>query len=685
MDKIVMLLFIVFVLFSSINAQNNPFLLDSKIRDIFLDNLSGELAKNHVYKISRYHRVQGSRGYRASAKYVLEQLRNYGFNEEDAYIESFKSDGRIVYQTWQSPSGWDMEKAGLNMLEPYNEKIVRFPEVAMSLITYSNPGDVTAELVWVGEGISEADYSEKTVSGKFVLATGYGGSVHRLAVLKYGAKAVICYLDDDRAKEHPDMLAYTGMWPKTEELDRVTFGFNISKRQGDKLRTLVESGQKVVMNGWAKGIGLEPYFMDVVVAHIRGSLDPEEEIVFCAHLDHPKESANDNASGSAALLDIAGTIKELTGSRQLPTPKRSLRLLWVPEFYGSMAYIDSHEKLVGPDKGGKILGNLNLDMVGENLEMIHTKMILTRTPDSNPSVLNDVVENMAELVDNINIRTARGSQSVFNYRITPYSGGSDHMVFIDRKIPGIMIGHSPDYTHHTSDDTPDRVDPVELKRTEMIAVSTYWYLANLDQQQALELAYMTGANSAKRLGQVPQKIMRNMSKAGNSNNSSLKFEIENKFEHLLQREIKTLNSILYFCSSSKIRTLIKRLNNQLKQQKQLLLEGVQNELSELNFPEKNSLSEAEKPDNRIPVRITRGPLSSGLPESKLPEDRKELYSSDDFIINGNIRFELLNFLDGKLTVSEIRNALSAEFVPVKTKIVARFIEDLVYTGLAEWK
>ena len=680
-----MFLFIVFILFSSVNAQNNPYLLDPKIRDIFLDNLSGELAKDHVFKISRYHRVQGSREYRASAKYVLEQLRNYGFNKADAYIESFKSDGRVIYQTWQSPSGWDMENAELSMLEPYSEKIVRFPEVAMSLMTYSNPGNVTAELVWVGAGISETDYFKKNVSGKFVLATGYGGSVHRLAVLKYGAKAVICYLDDDRAKEYPDMLAYTGMWPKTEELDRVTFGFNISKRQGEKLRTLLESGQKVVMKGWAKGIGLEPYFMDVVVTHIRGSESPEQEIVFCAHLDHPKESANDNASGSAVLLDIARTLKELTGNKQLSQPKQSLRLLWVPEFYGTMAYIDRHEELVGPEKGGKILANLNLDMVGENLEMIHTKMILTRTPDSIPSVLNDVVENMAEMVDNINIRTVRGSQSVFNYRITPYSGGSDHMVFIDRKIPGIMIGHSPDYTHHTSDDTPDRVDPVELERTEMIAVSTYWYLANLDQQQALELAYLTCANSAKRLGQASQTITRKMSHAGKSDKTSFQFEVENQFDHLLQRELETLNSILYFYSSAKIRTLIKRLNNQLKQQKKFLLEGIQDELSEITFSEKNRSSRPEKPDNRIPVRQTRGPLSSGLPESQLPEDRKGFYSSNDFILNGSIRFELLNFIDGKLTVSEIRNAVSAEFIPIKTKIVARFIEDLVYAGLAKWK
>jgi len=104
------------------------------------------------------------------------------------------------------------------------------------------------------------------------------------------------------------MLAYTGMWPRSEELKRVTFGFNISNRQGEKLRQLLESGKKVVLNGKVSGIGLESFYMDIVVAHIRGSEFPEDELVFSAHLDHPKESANDNSSGSAALIDIAPNI-----------------------------------------------------------------------------------------------------------------------------------------------------------------------------------------------------------------------------------------------------------------------------------------------------------------------------------------------------------------------------------------
>jgi len=285
-------------------------LLDPAVRDLLHEALSGEIAKDHVIAITRNHRIQGSRGYRDAANYVVEELRNYGFSEQDAYVESFPSDGRVTYQTWQSPSGWAIEWGELRMLAPYEERITGYPEIGMSVITYSNAGDATAELVWVGRGTSDADYVDKDVREKIVLATGNGGAVHRLAVLKYGAKAVVCYLDDNRAKQYPDMLAYTGMWPRTEELDEVTFGFNLTNRQGEKLREILKSGRKVVVRGQVKGIGLEPYYMDVVVAHIRGSEMPDEELVFSAHLDHPKESANDNASGSAALLDIAQSLRQ---------------------------------------------------------------------------------------------------------------------------------------------------------------------------------------------------------------------------------------------------------------------------------------------------------------------------------------------------------------------------------------
>ncbi|MCH7783633.1 DUF4910 domain-containing protein [candidate division KSB1 bacterium] len=683
MKRISILFAIVFFVSSQLQAQQFQQLLDNKTRDLLHEALSGELAKEHVIQITRHHRIQGSRGYRDAANYVLEQLRSFGFSESDAYIESFKSDGIVTYQTWQSPSGWDIESAELRMIEPYEERIVGYPEIAMSVITYSNAGDETAELVWVGAGTSDSDYAGKDVKDKFVLATGYGGNVHRLAVLKYGAKAVVCYLDDDRAAEYPDMLAYTGMWPRTEELDRVTFGFNLTNRQGEKLKNLLLSGQKVVVHGRVSGIGLESYFMDVVVAHIRGSEFPDEELVYSAHLDHPKESANDNASGSAAILDMARALNELIENGRLERPKRSLRFIWVPEYYGTMAYVDAHPEMVGPEYGGSFLANINMDMVGENQEIIHTQMYSTRTPSSIPSVLNDVVANMVEMVSNMDIRTPRGSLSKFNYAIVPYTGGSDHNMFIDRKIPGVMFGHTPDYTHHTSEDTPDKVDPVELERTEIIAAGTMLYLANLDEPQAIDLANLTAANSFYYLGEAARRANRLITTSSLSNILEAWLEALLILEHEAVWQQQSISSILYFNNEEMTRETIASLTANIDQLLNTFLRNLRISV------ESNGVSVSDYPkfsiDTRVPVRLTRGPLASGIPENRLDPADAAWYNSSDFTLTGNRRFELHNFINGTLNVTSIRSALSAEYGPVPIEVVTRYIEDLIKAGVVRWK
>jgi hypothetical protein len=650
-------------------------LLSRDLQRLLLEELSGERAKEHVIRITRFHRVQASPGYRQAAEYVLQQLRKAGFSDKDAFMESYPSDGKIHYQTWQSPSGWSMEEAELWMVEPEARLLVRYPDVAMSLITYSNPGDVTAELVWVGTGTRDEDYTGKDVRGKFVLATGYGGEVHRKAVLKFGARAVVCYLNDERAKRRPDMLAYTGMWPRPEEVERVTFGFNISYRQGEMLRRMLESGKRVVLHGRVRGKGLYPFFMDVVVARIQGQQRPEETLVFCAHLDHPKEAANDNASGSAAMLDIAITLKRLIDGRKLPPPKRSFLFLWVPEWHGTMAYLDKHPEFKGPDLGGTYLAGLNLDMVGEHLELLHSKMILTRTPSSIPSILNDVVASMAGMVDRMTIRTARGSETAFNFRVAPYGGGSDHMMLIDRKIPCMMIGHSPDYTHHTSDDVPERVDPVELERTEIIALGALWYLANLTPEQARDAVYLAYGNAVQRLAGVQRSILKALTRA--EPGYSLQ-EAQNKLLHHVRWEQQVLRSVLKFENSRATRELVGRLSGHLKRTGELYMK-------DLRAYAKKDRKAKFQDDDRIPVRLTRGPLAFDLPESKLPANRARWYRSSKFPFSGNMRFELVNFIDGKRTVKEIRDALSAEFRPVALEDVARYLEDLVQAGLVKWK
>ena len=658
-------------------------LIEPDLRDLLHESLSGEVAKDHVIQISRHHRIQGARGYRDAAHYVLEQLHGAGFTRDNAFIESFLSDGKVAYQTWQSPSGWDIDWAELRMVAPYDERIVGYPEIAMSLITYSNPGDVTAELVWVGSGTRDSDYEGKAVAGKFVLATGYGGNVHRLGVLKYGAAGVVAYIDDDRAKEFPDMLQYTGMWPLTEELEHVTFGFNLSNRQGERLRDMLQSGQRVVMRGEVRGIGLESYFMDVPVARIPGSDPDAGEFIVSAHLDHPKESANDNASGSAATLDMAITLKRLIDSGRLERPKHSLLFMWVPEWNGTMAYIDAHPEMAGPDLGGKHLMNINMDMVGEHLELLHSRFIMTRVPYSTPTAVNDVVLNMAQMVDGMNVRTARGSLSRFNYQLTQYSGGSDHMMFIDRRIPGVMFGHSPDYTHHTSDDTPDKVDPVELERTEIVAAASMLYLANLSAEQGVDLAYLVGAASAKRLGASGRRAGRLLAGSSRHDGPAVDrwFEAENVVRHVAQWERETVSSVLHYNDAEPVRQAVELAHNQIDGQERALLEALRNQANSVGVSTGGS---RRSTDDRVPVRVTRGPLDFGLPESRLTPDAAAWYSSRDFTLNGNERFELVNFIDGERSVIEIRDALSAEFRPVLLEVVARYVDDLVQVGVVGW-
>jgi hypothetical protein len=394
---------------------------------------------------------------------------------------------------------------------------------------------------------------------------------------------------------------------------------------------------------------------------IRGSERPEEELVIAAHLDHPKESANDNASGSAAMLDMARALKMLIDEGRMSRPKRSIRFLWVPEWNGTMAYIDQHPELVGPGLGGSYLAHINLDMVGEHLEILHTRMGITRTPASLPSALNDVVENMAQMVDGMNVRTPRGSQSTFNYRVTAYGGGSDHMMFIDRKIPGMMIGHG-DYTHHTSEDTPDKVDPVEIERSEIIAAGAFLYLSDLSDAEAMDLAYLVAANGAQRLVAAARRAR---SLAGP--------DAANLMRHAGTWERQALQSILTFRDSPDVRATIETLDAQLEVQAVALAAEVA-----------GGPSWVQRGDDRVPVRLTRGPLDFGLPETKLPEGAAAWYRTEGRVLNGTVRFELVNFVDGTRTISEIRDAVSAEFSPIPTEVVARFFEDLVTVGVMDW-
>ena len=93
-------------------------------------------------------------------------------------------------------------------------------------------------------------------------------------------------------------------------------------------------------------------------------------------------------------------------------------------------------------------------------------------------------------------------------------------------------------------------------------------------------------------------------------------------------------------------------------------------------------------DTRVPVRNgeVKGPLDPSTPwvAEKAGADAARLAinkvpGSDD------VAYEIVNFIDGERTVEEIRNAVSAEFEPIDTKVVAEYLDLLARIGAIRYR
>ena len=507
---------------SALFAQH---LVPQPVFNTIANEYSGEAAQEYDRQIVQYHRIQGSPMMADVAeKVVLAKLQQWGIGSK---IEQFPSDGEIRYQTHISPMGWDMRSgelwvegvAGDPNFAPF--RLCRYSDVPMCVSTYSKGSDWTGELVEVGAGTSDADYANKDLQGKVALAYGYAGTVVRQAALRHGAIGVVIYPPPGDRTEHPDMVRYNGIWPRAEELDKTVGGFQISANQYTTLRELMRRGP-VKVHGKIDAT-LEPFKLTVVHAWIRGSKNPEKEILVTGHLDHPKWSANDNASGSAAMMESVRTLHSLIAAGNLPTPETSIHFMWVPEFFGTMAYVTRHPEVRGcndgwddprqtppnkPYKAGDpcILFNLNLDMVGEDTVKTNSRFYITRTTDSVPGYLNAFMEDVLKQAREANLYAPTGTHNYWPAEMSPYVQGSDHDVFLGLGISSTMLGHDPDWTHHSSEDTVDKTDASEFRRVGVLAsAAAYWLADNTPENHQRMAALGSGeivAMHARRAGEV---------------------------------------------------------------------------------------------------------------------------------------------------------------------------------------
>lgn len=630
-----------FICFTTLLASAQH-LVDQKIFDAIANEYSGEAAQENTRRIVEYHRIQGSPMMSAVAEQVvLPRLKAAGL---ESRIEQFPSDGKTKYGTYISPMGWDMRGGELwvDQVKPENVTgikdfkpimLCRYADVPMCVSTYSKGGEWSGELVDVGSGTGDANYQGLDLHGKVALASGYAANVVREAVLKHGAIGVVIYPAAGDRPDHPDMVRYNGIWPRAEELDKTSSGFQISRNQYDMLKSLMKQGAVRVHGKIDATLG--PGKLTLVHAFIRGTEHSEREILITGHLDHPKWSANDNASGSGAMMEAARVLQSLIAAKKLAPPKLTIHFMWVPEYFGTLAYVSNHKELKfcgnfyepAPNGPQCVLANINMDMVGEDTVKTNSRFYFTRVPDSVPFFLNAVMSDVLQQTREADLYAQTGTRNYWQPEAIPYAQGSDHDVFLGLGIPATMLGHDPDWTHHTSEDKIDKTDASEFRRVGTFASAAAWFMATADSRSWKQVR--AGAY-ADRVAELAHRLAQD-----STSDAAIQRVLKNRAEFDAQSD--RLDSLTPQPGAANIRTTTPSAATNGPHRQTILpldasaFEGVSAE-------DGKWLAEQE---------------------ARFASDSEGLATKPNFAL---ISFEAVNFMDGHRSTAEIADLLSAEYL-----------------------
>ena len=665
--------------FNSAGANAQTLLHESVLAPL-AQEISGETAKRNLEYLARQHRMRGSRGFHAAAEHIVEQLRAYGL--KDARIEQFPADGKIFYGTQKSRPPWDAEFAELWELREVHGQWQRSTRVAsweampVSLAQDSESGEATADLVHIGAGTSERDYAGIDVRGKLVLTSSQPAAVVPLAIKRYGAAGIVSYAQNQRTAWYGEDENLVRWGHLDTFSDTPAFAFMVSLKQARDFQARLIRGERVRLNATVRA-GKHPGSYELVTATIPGA-DPNlrnEEIAFSCHLDHQRPGANDNASGSVAILEVARAFSKLIREQKIAPPARTIRFIWPPEIEGTITYLNAR-----PEIAARIKAVIHMDMVGGGPE---TKAIfhVTRGPNSLPSFVNDVAEHFGEFVNEESAKFAGGQPTEFPLvapeggkepllaEMAPFSLGSDHQVYADSSfgIPAIYLNDWPDRYIHTNFDTPANVDPTKLKRAAFIGAASAYSLANATAGQSPQILRVVQANSLRRtatllmrrpiLDQADQMVL---------------------VQQHLWYERTLVDSMERFF----------RIPERVRSSANSFLETLEKQVG----PVERSSSNAQQEELQVFRRraALKGPMTAfgydyfddHYPASRIRRPGLLFYRGLRGS-GGDYAYEVLNLVDGRRTVVDITEAVSATYGPVPVQTVFEYLHELRLMGVIE--
>ncbi len=202
-----------------------------------------------------------------------------------------------------------------------------------------------------------------------------------------------------------------------------------------------------------------------VCAMVKGIGQAQDAVIYSAHMDHlgtrmdddAFNGADDNASGTSGLLDIAQAFAEG------PKPKRSVIFLSVAGeelgLWGSEFYSDNPTWALK-----RLIANVNIDMIGRNSEQP-----VAVTPSPAHRAFSTLVQKAAEFAATMGIQLTSGDQ---------YYRRSDHYNFAKKGVPVVFFCDGEHEDYHKVTDHADKLDFGKMERIARLAYWTGFHTAN---------------------------------------------------------------------------------------------------------------------------------------------------------------------------------------------------------------
>lgn len=339
--------------------------------------------------------------------------------------------------------------ASLKVLEPGAREMPVLPQDRCD----STPAGGTVAQVEYARCGGEDDYLGMDARGKIVLQDVWG--VHMLEkvriALEQGAKGLIWMHSQPGGKQSAWGLAQAG-----SSLPVV----GVSFEDGQWLKSSLAAGPVTVRMDVR--VSKVPATSDHVLAELPGPVDARPAVLLIAHRDTTRVSpgANDNGSGITVVLEL---LKAFSG---VALPFRLAGFLSAAEEGGGLG-VEQYAASGLAEDFPQVKGVISLDMVGVGSKLLVVKGDRRYRTSARLNTLLE--EGAAEL----------------GYHLGAYEmpmGLADITPLVARGIESTWLFKPDDPRLHTGQDTPDAVNPNDLKAAADIVASAIWRLAQQESE-----------------------------------------------------------------------------------------------------------------------------------------------------------------------------------------------------------